>query len=253
MAPRRFTNGIATVSSADPLGGLEIQDPTKWSVFMEDYGWGRSWNAASYANTTTTVMGSTYTVSANATVSQTTDTGAANGCLKIVTTAADNESALIQSPAGQMILTSNKKFLLETKFEITHTAGTIAENELFIGLASLQTGANFFATNGTARTFDDGIGFYSYDALADIQAICGEADVYSTVTAVATYVTATWYTLTMYYDGTDIKVWSNGNLAGSMTPTAIPISPCGPAIYFKTGEAKVHQLLVDYLLVAKER
>ena len=252
MTVTRFPGGITTNLPSDPMGALGIPDPTKWSVYFEDFT-GPLFNANSIANTTVTHNGLSVIASANATINVVTDAGALDGALKIVTTAADNESGLIQTLSPGFVMTSGKKFFMETKFEITHTAGTISENELFIGLASYQTGANFFATNGTARTFDDGIGWYSPDADTDIDMIVGENDVYDNTTVISTYATATWYTCTLYYDGTDIKTWVNGVATGTITPDQIPISVVGPTIYFKSGEAKVHQLLVDYLMVAKER
>ena len=252
MAPKRFFNGISTVSSGDPLGALEVLDPTKWSMYFEDFV-GPLFNTASIASTTVTENGLLVTASTNATITTTTDAGGLDGCLSIVTTAADNESGLIQTSSPGWVLTSGKKFLMETKFELTTTAGTIEQAELFIGLATNQTGADFFATDGTARTFDDGIGWYSPDADTDIDLICGEADVFDNVTVKATYVTATWYTMSMYYDGTDIYTWVNGVDSGCLTPSAIPVSVVGPTFYMKTGEAKANTLLVDYLMVAKER
>ncbi|MBW2003090.1 MAG: hypothetical protein JRI72_00535 [Deltaproteobacteria bacterium] len=250
--PKRFLNGIATVSSGDPLGALPYADPTKWVMYFEDFV-GPLFNTTSINNTSVTENGLSVVASANGTVSIVTDSDSPNGCLKVVTTAADNESGLIQTISPGWVLTSDKKFLMEVRFEITHTAGNIEQNELFLGLASYQTGANFFATAGTTRTFDDGIGWYSPDADTDIDLICGENDSFDNVTVKATYATATWYTMSMYYDGTDIYTWVNGTDSGSLTPSAIPVSVVGPTFYFKSGEAKVHQLLVDYLFCAKER
>jgi len=252
MTVTRFPGGITTNLPSDPLGDLGIPDPTKWSVYFEDFT-GPLFNVASINNTTVTHNGLSIIASANATASVITDAGGLDGCLKIVTTAADNESVLIQTLSPGFVMTAGKKFFMEAKFEVTHTAGTISENEIFIGLSSYQTGANWFATNGSARTFDDGIGWYSPDAEASIELIVGENDVFDTVDAIATYATATWYTCTCYYDGTNIEYSVNGTAGGTFTPDQIPVSVVGPTIYLKTGEAKVHQLLVDYLMIAKER
>jgi len=148
----------------------------------------------------------------------------------------------------------DKKFIMEARFEITHTAGTISANELFIGLTSYSASATaFFATNGSARTFDDGIGWYSPASDTDIDVIVGENDVFDNTTVISTYATATWYTMSLYYDGDDIFLYKNGTHVATMTPSAIPVSVVGPVFFLKTAEAKVHQLLVDYLFVASER
>ncbi len=250
MAPKRFFNGITNNTSSDPLGALEVLDPTKWIVYHEDF-CGPIFNANSINNTTSTGNGYIAIASANATINVVTDAGGLNGCLKIVTTAADNESGLIQAPAAGWVLTSGKKFIMETSFEIT--AATIAQNEMFIGLASYQTGANFFATAGTARTFDDGIGWITTDADADIDLICGENDVYETATVKATYATGVWYKMSLYYDGTNITYYLDDVAVGTITPSVIPVSVVGPAFYFKSGEAAIQSLLVDYITIAKQR
>ena len=252
MAPRRFLNGISDLSSAAPLGNFNLLDPRKYSALFLDFA-GPLLAAATVNNTTTVEAGYSVLASANGTASVSVDAGALDGCLKFVTTAADNESCLFQTPSGGFTMTSGKKFFMEAKFEITHTAGVIAQNELFIGLASFQSTTNFFATNGLTRTFDDGIGWITFDADANIDLICGENDVYDTATQIATYATATWYTLSLYYDGTNITTWVNGAPSATMTPAQIPVSVVGPTIYMKTGEAKVHTMLTDYLLVVKER
>ena len=252
MAPKRFFNGISNVTSSDPMGALEVLDPTKWILYHEDF-CGPLFNTAAPTSTAVTEGGYTVTVSANATISTATDAGGLNGCVKINTTAADNESVLIQTASPGWVMTAGKKFLMETSFEITHTAGTIDNNEFFIGMSTNQTGAGWWATDGSARTFDDGIGWYSPADDTDIDLICGEADVFDNVTVQATFVTATWYRMTMYYDGTDIYTWVNDTSSGTLTPNQIPVSVVGPSIYLKSGEAKDHQLMVDYITVAKER
>jgi len=250
-APKRFLNGIASVSSSDPLGQLPYLDPTKWVMYYEDF-CGPMFNAASLTSGTTNIGGLSFVVSTNTTVTLETDaTDAPNGCLKYITTAADNESCVMTTFSGGWAMTSGKKFLMESKFEIT--AATIASCELFIGLTEQEVTTAYFASNGSARTFDDGIGWYSPDADTDIDVICGENDVFDNVTVKATYVTATWYTMSIYYDGTDIYTWVDGVDSGKLTPAQIPVSKVGPSIYFKSGAAAIQSLLVDYLFVAKER
>lgn len=252
MAPRRFLNGVSDLSSGVPFGNIHMLDPRKYSVYFQDFT-GPLLAAATANNATVVEAGISIVASANGTASVTTDAGALDGALKFVTTAADNEQCLLQTPSGGFTMTSGKKFFMEAKFEITHTAGNIDQNEIFIGLASFQATTNFYLADGTARTFDDGIGWDSPDGTADLNFIIGEADVFDTTAHVTTYATATWYTLSVYYDGTNCYLYTNGTLVKTLTPDQIPVSVVGPTIYMKTGEGKVHQLLVDYLLVVKER
>jgi hypothetical protein len=249
-APLRFLNGIAGVSSSDPLGQLPIWDPRKVSVWFEDFV-GPVLATNTVNNTANTSKGIICTADANTTISVVTDTDAPMGALKIVSGAADNAEGSLRTASPGWILTSGKKFWMEARWEIT--ASSIAEKEVFIGLASYQVTTNFFATAGTSRTFDDGIGWIAFDGTDDIVFTVGEADVFDSHIVIATPVTATWYTTSMYYDGTDIRLWVNGVSAGTLTPDQIPISVVGPTIYFKTGTGAVQSLLVDYMLVAQER
>ena len=116
MAPRRFLNGVTTVSSSDPLGGLDVLDPTKWSVYFEDFT-GPLFNTNTINNTTVTHNGLSIIASDVATVSVTTDAGALDGCLKFTTTSADNKSAWIQTASPGFVMTAGKKFIMETKLE----------------------------------------------------------------------------------------------------------------------------------------
>jgi len=252
MAPRRFLNGVSDLSSSAPFGNIHMLDPRKYSVYFQDFT-GPLLAAATAAAATVVEAGISIVASTNATASVTTDAGAIDGALKFTTTAADNEQCLLQTPSGGFTMTSGKKFFMEAKFEITHVTGDIAQNEIFIGLATFAATTSFYASDGTARTFDDGIGWDSPDATADLNFIVGVGDAYDTTAHVSTYATATWYTLGIYYDGTTITLYTNGVAVKTLTPDQIPTTIVGPTIYMKTGEAKVHTLLVDYLLVVKER
>jgi hypothetical protein len=253
-SPRRFTDGVTNVSSSNPLGNLPYLDPTKWIVYHEDFCAGFL-GANSVNNTTKTAFGVSCIASANGTVSVATDaTDAPLGCLKIVTTAADNEYGWLQSLSPGFAMKSGKKAIFETRFEITHTAGNIEQNELFIGLASYSASVTAaFATNGTAMAADDAIGFYSPDADTNINFVIRENDVADSQIIKSTYATATWYIMTAYYDGTNAYLYVDNVEAGILNPDQIPVSVIGPSVFFKSGEAKVHQLLVDYIFCAFER
>ena len=249
MSLKRYTNGITDMSASDPLGQLGMLDPTKYAVYMEDF---LTLSAATVANGSLATRGVLITASANNTTSIVTDAGGRQGCLSCVSTAADNESTMWQGLGGGFVMVSGKKFFMETSFEIT--AADAAQNELVIGLTSSHAvGANFFATDGTARTFDDGLAFVSIDAAVGIDLLIGEADVFDTLPCIATTVTATWYKLSVYFDGTKVHLYKDDVLISSTTPDQIPVSVIMPAIWYKTGEAAVQTLLVDYLFVAAER
>lgn len=249
MSVKRFTNGITDTSASDPLAQLGMLDPTKYAVYMEDF---LTMGQATVANGTLLTRGVKITSSTNNTTSIVTDAGGRQGCLSCVSTAADNESTMWQGLAGGFRMVSGKRFFMETSFELT--AAAPAQGELVIGLTSSHAvGANFFATDGTARAFDDGIALVSVDAGAGIDLLVGEADVFDTLPCIALIVTATWYKVSIHYDGTKIHLYLDDALISSTTPDQIPVSVIMPAIWYKTGTGAVQTLLVDYLFVAAER
>jgi hypothetical protein len=251
-APRRFMDGITNVSSADPMGALPYLDPTKWVMYYEDFCGG--YLGANAVTSTTNVANGVQTIaSANGVVSVVTDADAPLGCLSITNGGAnDNDYGWLQTMSPGFIMTSGKKFIMETRFEIT--AATVAQCEMFIGLASYSASVTAaFATAGTTLNADDGIGLYSGDADANINFVVGEADVYDSQVLITTYVTATWYQVSMYYDGANIYLWLNNARNDVLTPDQIPVSVIGPMFFFKAGEAAEQTMLVDYLFVAAER
>lgn len=253
-APMRFLNGVTNVSSTDPLGQLPYPDPTKWVIYHEDFCSGFL-GANTLGSTTKTAHGMSGIASANMDISIATDaTDAPLGCLLFDNAGNnDNDYGWIQTLSPGFAMKSGKKMILETRFEAT-TAGNVDENEIFVGLASYSASVTAaFATDGSARAFDDGIGWCSMDGDTNINFIVGENDVFDTQIQKTTYVTATWYTLSCYYDGTDIHLYTDGVGAGKLTPDQIPVSVIGPMFFFKAGEAARHYFRVDYLFAAFER
>lgn len=252
-SPLRIEDGISDRTSDSPFGSFPYLDPTKWAVYMEDFLMPH-WTKATVNNSTKTAMNCGYQVicTTKATLSIGTDAGDEVGCLSIVTEASDNKGVGLHPQTPAMAMQVGKKFIMQTSFEATVAA--IAQCELFIGLATIQTGATFFATDGLSMTADDRVGWVSYDGTAPINITCGEADVVEEVTAIVLPVTGTWYKLTMYYDGADLHYYNGTTKTGVVSlGDKLPVSVVGPAIWFKSGSAAVCKLLVDYLFVARER
>jgi len=252
-APRRFLDGMSSVTSADPMGALPYLDPTKWVMFYEDFTGGFLGSNA-ISSTTVTQNGIQAISSANGVISVVTDTDAPLGCLSITNGggANDNDYGWLQTLSPGFAMTSGKKMILETRFEVT--AANVDEDEVFIGLASYSASVTAaFATAGTTLNADDGIGFYSGDGDTNINFVVGENDVYDDQVLVATYVTATWYKLSVFFDGTDIYLYVNDAMSGKLTPDQIPVSVIGPMFFFKAGAAEAQQMLTDYLFCAFER
>lgn len=256
MAPRRFLNGISNVDGSKPLANFPYLDPTKYTVYYEDF-FGPIFEAQITSSTATmSIEGMKWTAVGAESINIVQDADA-NGCLSLSVISGDNAQVYGYTIAPAMRMRAGKRFFLETKIEITEEAGgTIGQEEFFVGLADnagFATIANFMSANGLALTTDDAIGFVSYDGSAEPQVVISEADVRDTVPLGTAMVDATWIKMSIYFDGTDLYYFVNDAAAGAFTPTAIPVSPVGPAYYLKAGEDKNKTMLVDYLFVACQR
>lgn len=242
MAPRRFLNGISSVSTDNPIGSLPYLDPTTWSVWFEDFhNFPADWNDAS-------VKGWTHT-NTNGTVSFAGTTGDA-----ILTLAgADNDLSQFYVTNATFTLTSGKKCIFEAKAKVDKGAGgTIGQEEIFVGLSSVQTGANFTAADGSAMTADDCVGFWSIATTAALNAIVRDTDVES-ISNVLTYVDATSYVLSWVWDGVStINFYVNDSAVATITdyPADTVLTPM---LFVKAGAAHAKVLTTDYILVARER
>lgn len=238
MAPRRFLKGISSVSSSHPLAPLPYLDPTTWAILFEDFillpDIGEDW--------TNTNTNGTPTVS---------DAGGA-GAMVLTLGGADNDLAHLYPATGTFTLASGKKALFEAKFKIDKGAGgTIGQEEVFVGLAGVQTGADFTAADGSAMAVNDCVGFWSTATTAGLNAIVRDTDVEST-TPVETYVDATYYTVGWYFDGSSVKFYVNDSMIATLNdyPADTALTP---TLFVKAGAAHAKVLTCDYILVARER
>lgn len=234
----RFASGISTVNSADPLAAFPFPDPTTWAVWFEDFLWYDKAQAGAWTltqtNFTDTVVGPT-------------------GSVVLTSAGADND-------LGQLYLTdapfqtNSKKMIFECRAKLDKSgSGTLAQIEMFLGLASVQTGTAFFAADGVTRTMDDAIGFAKFDAKATMDCIQGENDVFSSEVDAFTLVDNTYTVFTWYTDGNgNTKFYVDDTLQATLTAN-IATSVLTPMMYCKSGEAQPHVLSVDYMLVASER
>ena len=239
MAMRRFTNGISGVSSVNPLAYYNQLDPTLWRIWKED------WTVYDLAQTDTPEW--TYTISGAGT-----DTIATPGDLTFTAVNASDDYQL-QLDHGHFFLVAGKKAIYETRIKITKAGGTIAQTGFVVGLTSVQVDANFMdGPPATARAFDDGWGFMSYDATANIIAFQGENDVFSTEVGCTTYVDDTWMVLSIYWDGYKSTFYKDDVELCQIT-TNPPTSVITPVIFFATGEAQEDVFKCSYIFVATER
>lgn len=242
--PMRNYNGFSTVPSDDPLGALTIPDPTKWALYMDDFlVYDLAQGTTHYTFTSTT-----------GTVDTNVGPSGYPGTLVLTFDAGDNDVGQLQVTSGNIIIPATKKALYEIKLMIDAGAGgTIGQQELFVGLSTVQVSTDLTAADGLTMAVDNCIGFWSVDGSANIASIIRVADVESLDSAVATYADDTWLTLSWYYDGAGTTKFYKDDVFVSSSTSAIPTLVMSPNIFVKAGEAVATIAYVDYWLVAVER
>ena len=240
-SPKRFLNGVTNVTIDKPLGRLPYLDPTKWAVWFDDF--------LHYDVAQGDAAWILDTIGATGEDAVTGPTGV------LTLTLADlGDSLGLQQSNGAWQLTAGKKAIFKTRCKIVKAAaGTIGQEGFVIGCTSVQTGTNFMdAPPPTARAFDDGWCFVSYDASTDIIAMQGEADTFSTEVGATTYADDTWMELAIYWDGYK-SIFYKDDVELCEITTNPPTSVISPVAFFSAGEDKADVFHVDYMFMAVER
>ena len=249
MPITRDTDGFNSFRSDHPLANLDMTNPIKWATWMDDF----------LAYDIGQAAGNPYTFTAT----NCTDTIVGpTGVVTLTLGGADNDLGQLQLTEAPWQTNSNNLYF-QARFKLDLAAsGTVAANELFIGLASEQTGTAFFAADGLSLTMDDALGFYKLDAEASMSAVMREADSGSTDAGVLTPTDGTWFTVAIRYDGTEAKFYSDGgsgtadgadmDLVATITGNDVT-SVLTPTLYIKAGEARANVLSCDYIFIAAER
>lgn len=249
--PKRYTSGITDFAGTAAAGNLSLLDPNKYVVYHEDFsqmpmGGTTSIEASSYFG----MYG--FSPAADATITIGTDAGAKGACLKLGITNQDTTYARVQlsQMPGGMILASGKKAFMETNLEVT--AATIAGHFWAVGMCTGVAAGDATAINDKSNWVADDSWMFFKEATAEVKGRSGENDVNVDASILATQVTAVWYKLSCYYDGTDMYWYLDDNLVAVSTPT-IPVTPCAPIMMVQTGSAEACTMFVDYLTIAIER
>lgn len=240
MAIVRNIDGFTACQPGDPLSKIDLGNIRKWAIHFEDF--------LNY-DITQVVGGNAYTFTATNCV----DTIAGpTGLLVLTLGGADNDTGQLQITSAPF-QTNGKKLYFEIKLNLTLATGTVAANEIYVGLAGLQTTTNFVNAGGTALTADNFMGFTKFDTQSKYNACLRASDVESTDIGVSATITDTVdTTLAFYYDGLDVYFYENQALIARLNNN-IPTAIMSPVIVVKAGEAKANILKVDYVLVAAER
>lgn len=241
MAISRSNDGFSALPAGDPLADLDIGNPRKWATFMEDF--------LAY-DVTQLVGGNPYTLTVeNACVD--TIVGP-TGVLALTLGGTDNDSGMLRLTSVG-VQTNAKRLYFEARLNLTlASGGTVAANEIFVGLSGAQTTTNFIAAGGTSLAADNCMGFIKYDAGATAFSVNRKVDVESTDATVWTPTDGTWVTLSFYFDGSSTYYYVDKALKSTLV-AAVPTVVMAPTLYVKAGEAKANVLNVDYVLLALER
>lgn len=248
MPITRNTDGFSGLPANHPLANLDIGNKFKWAEYWQDFtGYGLAQTTGDDHLLTST--GSTETL-----VGPT-------GVWTLTTDGSDNDLGQWKpTNAGGFQMSSTKRTFFQARVMVT--ASTMAQTELFIGLASAETGTSFFAADGTSLAMQDALGFYQLDADTVLSVTMREATVGGTDALTFLPTTALWYTYAIYYDGGKAKFYASAGsgaadgsdmkLVATLTSTDVT-SVVKPQLYIKegTGEAKV--LACDYIGMWQER
>lgn len=230
----KFLSDLAAEMAVDLRSVVPYMDPASWKVWSEPF---------VQIPEVTTYWAHTQT---NGTL--------AVGSSGITQTLAggDNDLSQMYLATATFALVSGKRALFEAKVKVDKgAAGTIGQQEVFVGLASVLTGNNFTAADGLTMAVDNCVGFWSPDGSTNLAAIARATDVESIESAASTYADATSYKLQWMFDGTTVTFFKDGTHIASLT--GFPTAALSPMLFIKGGEAKPSVLTTAYILVATER
>lgn len=237
LGVKRNSDGFSSISRGSPLADLDFGDFRKWAVFMEDFlaydigqAAGNPWTHTS-TNDTDTIVGPT-------------------GFLKMSITSGDNNLGQMQLTETPFALTADKHFFFEA--DGVKVTATMADMEVFVGMASEQTGTAFFASDGLSITADDVLGFSVFDGADTADAVQSENDTQSIAQDVLTWASGTAYKFTIHYDGSLVHYYIDDVLKATLSGNQ-PTSALTPTLYIKAGSIQAPVLDCDYILVAVER
>jgi hypothetical protein len=231
--PTRFTSGVGTAYQGEVLANYPFPDPFHTSS-------DKTLGSSSYGNDFNTLIGTDYTVTGTSStfaLSNTVVGGA--GVLTpggtTTATAAYKNGLFLQFQAGN-------QFWYEVRFQASAVSGT---KSFYVGLR-----------NGSGVT--DGLWFAKAASSTSVDLVSTVNSTATTlVTGVATAAAATWLNLGLYYDGTDLLVYSNNALVARVsaptigsTGTTLTNAILGPV--FQITPTATDTLTVDFVLAAQE-
>jgi hypothetical protein len=155
------------------------------------------------------------------------------------TTAANNDSNILQLRATSFIITPNQDCWIKTRFQLTN-----ATNAAFvIGLIADATPFSAI-TNG----------FYIQKSAASttLTAKVTKASATSTIN-IGTLANTTFVNAGMHYTGGTVAVYFNNSLVGSLPVTNVPTAALNVTMAVSNGTAAINAMTTDYILASTLR
>lgn len=165
------------------------------------------------------------------------------GQLVVTTDAADNDNDFYQRATESFKFVSGKSLQFVHRFKLSRVDG-----DFMAGL--------YITDTDPIGGVSDGIYFRKLAAEAGISLVCEKDAAESAVVVLPTVVADTWYTLELYYDGSDdkIKAYVNGIGSGSVPLTNAPNDE-DLALSFgvQNGSANAQVYTVDFVGAQQQR
>lgn len=233
-SPSRFLSGVATVDAQLPLGNYPFPDPFHTSGSSV-----ATTGSSSYVNDFNTLIGTDYTVSGS---SSTFALGSGVGGVAVLTPGGTTTATAAYKPATFVQFQAGNKLWYTVRFKASAVGSTKA---FYAGLR-----------NGVGVT--DGLWFVKPASSTSVNLVSTVGSSATTlVTGVATAADDTYLELSIYFDGTDLLVYSEHNLVARVTAptigtsattlTSVVLSPV-----FQITPTATDTLTVDFVMVAQE-
>lgn len=180
-----------------------------------------------------------------------------SGVFNTVTAAADNDYSGYKSINKNYVFASGKALWLDAKFK--NTEATTNESAWWIGLTDTVTTGGFQAnTGGPLASYTGALVYKTPETAMTVNMQVSAAAVQSTISAIATAVTATWNRAQIYWDGAGYITLHFYNGTSWVQSSPIPFTAGTTAMHLVWGikagpTAAAETLMLDYVRVCQAR
>ena len=194
--PTRFTSGVSTAYSGEVFYSYPYPDPFH-TASLQNLG------STSYMNDFNTLIGTDYIITGTSSTFALAD---GIGGQAILTPGGTTTATSTYKRGSSFQFTSGNRFWFTTRFQASAVSGT---KSFYVGLQA-----------GSATT--DGLWFAKAASSTSINLVSTVNSTATTlVTGVATAAAATWVELGLYFDGTDLLVYSSNTMIARVTAPTI--------------------------------